>query len=465
MLQGSWVDACILASSCHQSGIKYTRKFSRQSLSHPFLRQSGKWSGILHGLRPKGASSASPGPVADYQQRSDMAALERTMGLMGLQAPYNQGNGNEKGESRPSPPPLSAVVAAPVGAKSVDVGRNVTLGGGVCLTKPTSPSHGPLSPSLSPRCAYEDLIRPAQEAVNLPFLPSSASSFAPYPSTSVSSLRQSSDSGGEHSAKTLAEGEAVSVSSQSFLGGSTGGKNRFGGNTSTSEEARKCDAVPQSFRHHQVGGDRPVKAPRSPRQGSLSPPSFPARFESAKSSDAFSRSSPPVPKFAALPLPSCSASSSNRTPGNEYVVVLPVSDLGLGIFLRDESGEVVVGGFRSPKHLTGAGSGASGGGPGGNGTSATLTNPSMRAGIKLGDVLLKVNGTSIHSVNQTISILRESRMEKVFALTLRRVNNAEGWVARGNNMAAGLGSMRVLSYSPPKPQSKSLRGSRTSGSK
>lgn len=143
------------------------------------------------------------------------------------------------------------------------------------------------------------------------------------------------------------------------------------------------------------------------------------------------------------------------------MVVLPVSDLGLGIFLRDENGEVLVGGFRSPKHMSGAGGGGGGGGGHGGGH---VTNPSMRAGIRLGDVLLKVNGTAVHSVNQTIAVLRESRMEKVFALTLRRgTGGGEGWAGRSGNVSAGLGAMRVLSYSPPKPMSKTLRAHRDRG--
>lgn len=93
-----------------------------------------------------------------------------------------------------------------------------------------------------------------------------------------------------------------------------------------------------------------------------------------------------------------------------------------------------------------------------------MTNPSMRAGIRLGDALLKVNGTAVHSVNQTIAVLRESRMEKVFALTLRRgTGGGEGWAGRSGNVSAGLGAMRVLSYSPPKPQSKTLRAHRDRG--
>lgn len=74
----------------------------------------------------------------------------------------------------------------------------------------------------------------------------------------------------------------------------------------------------------------------------------------------------------------------------EYTAVLPVSDFGLGLFLRDEPGNrVVIGGFRSPKqqqqlpHL-----------PQGL-QSQQAVNPSVRAGIKIGDALLRVNNVPV----------------------------------------------------------------------
>jgi hypothetical protein len=57
--------------------------------------------------------------------------------------------------------------------------------------------------------------------------------------------------------------------------------------------------------------------------------------------------------------------------GGEYVAVIPVTEMGLGLFLKDENGEVVIGGFRAPRSGMGI-------------------NPSQKAGVKLGDVLVKV---------------------------------------------------------------------------
>lgn len=59
--------------------------------------------------------------------------------------------------------------------------------------------------------------------------------------------------------------------------------------------------------------------------------------------------------------------------GGEYVAVIPVTEMGLGLFLKDENGEVVIGGFRAPRSGMGI-------------------NPSQKAGVKLGDVLVKVRG-------------------------------------------------------------------------
>jgi hypothetical protein len=143
-----------------------------------------------------------------------------------------------------------------------------------------------------------------------------------------------------------------------------------------------------------------------------------------------------------------SSSVLSQTPGSEYTAVLPVCDFGLGLFLRDEQGEVVIGGFRSPKH---SGSSTS------SGTAAApAVNPSVRAGVRVGDVLLKVNNVPVASVAHTITVLRESRLEQVIALTLRRGNGTSGSGSSGSSSSStgGSGLMKLVNYSPPKPKSR-----------
>jgi len=50
---------------------------------------------------------------------------------------------------------------------------------------------------------------------------------------------------------------------------------------------------------------------------------------------------------------SSTTSGGGSKAGQEYVAVIPVTDMGLGLFLKDEGGEVVIGGFRAPRNGTG----------------------------------------------------------------------------------------------------------------
>ena len=123
------------------------------------------------------------------------------------------------------------------------------------------------------------------------------------------------------------------------------------------------------------------------------------------------------------PLAGLSSTAASSTASSlEYVAVIPVTEMGLGLFLKDESGQVVIGGFRSPR--TGLG-----------------INPSQRAGVKLGDILVRVNGVAVSTVAQTIGALRESRMEQVIALTLRKSEASSfavsGGLAASMNAAIG----------------------------
>ncbi len=373
--------------------------------------------------------------------------------------------------------------------------------------KPISPPWSPLSPPISPRLIHgvptEQGHFPPTEQGHFPpnalGLPAASFSSESSPFTSYANPNTMNGSSSSNSRLPQGDSAGTNTSPNTTKGvggsgsGSSGGNSRssmgsivvshekfeesaapaaaaaasasgssgalFGPDTeSPGGGSNSCNNSRGSFRRMSIGGPRPEKAPRSPRFGSLSPPARSKRLNSDSPPDVFSRSSSPLPHpDLSLPPPSLSSTASSyHEPGNEYVVVLPVSDLGLGIFLRDENGKVLVGGFRSPKHMSGAGVGGGGGG-GGGGHGVHSMNPSLRAGIRLGDSLLKINGTAVHSVSHTIAVLGESRMEKVFALTLRRgTGDGEGWAGRSGNVSAGLGT-RVLSRSPPKPQSKILR--------
>ena len=391
-------------------------------------RLSGKWGGLLSGLRrPKGASSTSPRSVVDPDPREqhEVAVLENSLALMGLKKDKKAGAGSEssKPQQHLSPPPLLDM-GAPRAQDHGKTGSTPASSGGVRPTKPTSPRRA-ISPPTSP---------PKSE----PPEPHLAGADGVPPSASFASASSSFNS----------------YTSGASTGSHDCGESRRGLSINTAESSspeRKTGASGDSHSpsHRLSTGTRPVKAPRSPLHASSTPPTPSVTAAELLNADGLTAAEfvLPPPMLGGDASSTSSTTSSYHAPNAEYVVVLPISDLGLGIFLRDESAEVVVGGFRSPKHV-------SGGGAGGNAGAAAGVNPSMRAGIKLGDVLLKVNGVPVTSVAHTISVLRGSGggMEKVIALTLRRgTGDARG--GRSGSLAMG-GNMRVLSYSPPKPQGK-----------
>lgn len=133
-------------------------------------------------------------------------------------------------------------------------------------------------------------------------------------------------------------------------------------------------------------------------------------------------------------------SSGGGSKNGEYVAVIPVTDMGLGLFLKDENGEVVIGGFRAPRNGTGINPSQRAGKREGKNCVWCLYISSTRGvvsslgrgaldygsdlveryyyyyvspGVRVGDVLVRVHGTRVNSVAETIAALRKSRLEQV----------------------------------------------------